>query len=129
MAHLTRDDGTTYNVVNAEERGDRCFIGKKGFFWYDYTDKWAIDEATVSGPFGSFEAAFLAAEERELITLHEHPQNCGCPICSLQTKEHRFTITQTQLNRIREICQIGTQAHGDEFYEQIMATLDATEKL
>lgn len=40
-----------------------------------------------------------------------------------------YILTQTQLNRIREICQAGTQAHGDEFFEQIMLVMDELPEL
>lgn len=41
----------------------------------------------------------------------------------------RYILTQTQLNRIVEICKASTQAHGDEFYEQIMLVIDELPEL
>lgn len=56
-----REDGSKFNVAQAEMRGDRCFAGKKGFYWYDYTKEFAIDESTVTGPFETPELAHKAA--------------------------------------------------------------------
>jgi hypothetical protein len=39
-----------------------------------------------------------------------------------------YIATQEDINRIVLICQAGTQAHGDEFYEQILQTIDGLAK-
>lgn len=117
---FTRPDGSRFNVANADERGDRCFIGKKGFYFYDYTPDWAINERTVNGPFKTFAEAKRIGSEGKYAGKTVQP-----PI----VPGRRYIITQPQLNRIRELCMIGTQAHGDEFYEQIMETLDGMETL
>lgn len=111
----TRDGGQEFMVVDAEKRGDSCFIGRTGFYWYEHGPKMEIDYKTVSGPFRSAEAAYQAGLEGLKLT----PLNPSDLVVT-----NYYVMSQTQVNRIREICQAGTQAHGDEFYGQIMDTLD-----
>jgi hypothetical protein len=56
-SYSTRGDGSHFGVALAEERGDRCFENKKGWYWYDYDRDWAIVESTVTGPFTNREEA------------------------------------------------------------------------
>jgi hypothetical protein len=57
--------GHTMTVALAEQRGDRCFQGKRGYYYYAYTPDWAIDESTVTGPFETAALAHGAAIEWE----------------------------------------------------------------
>jgi hypothetical protein len=52
-------------VAFAEERGDRCFQGKKGYYYYKYGPHWEIDESSVTGPFETAALAHGAAIESE----------------------------------------------------------------
>lgn len=45
-------------IVQAETRGDRCYENKKGWYWHRFDADWAIDTATITGPFASYDEAF-----------------------------------------------------------------------
>ena len=59
-----RSDGSHFDVVEAERRGDRCFAGKKGWYWHDFDEQWGIDEQSVTGPFVTDDHAHAAGVQR-----------------------------------------------------------------
>lgn len=64
MSHIrgTHVSGRTFQVVNAQERGDLCYEGKKGWYWHLLTEKSAIDTSSLQGPFDNMAAALQDAE-------------------------------------------------------------------
>lgn len=61
---IVRSDGSRFQVVQAEARGDTCYAGKKGFYWHDIDDMEAIRTETITGPFPNPEKAYAAGIER-----------------------------------------------------------------
>ena len=61
MAYHTRDDGPSYQIVRAENRSDDCYRGKRGIYWHNLTDEFAIDPKTVTGPFDTVAEAYIDA--------------------------------------------------------------------
>jgi hypothetical protein len=63
LAH-TRDNGRAFEVVHTARRGDRCYMGKEpGYYWHELDEDYAIDEATIRGPYNSDVEAYEAAKE------------------------------------------------------------------
>lgn len=67
MSHITGHhvSGRSFQVVNAQERGDLCYEGKKGWYWHLLTEKNAIDTSSLKGPFDSMAEALQDAERTE----------------------------------------------------------------
>lgn len=40
-------------IVDAEKRGDRCYAGRRGWYWHLLDEQMGIDERSLHGPFTS----------------------------------------------------------------------------
>lgn len=58
----THHSGRTFQVVDAADRGDTCYEGKKGWYWHLLTEKSAIDTTSLNGPHNSMAEALADAE-------------------------------------------------------------------
>jgi uncharacterized protein YbaR (Trm112 family) len=56
-----RSDRTVFQVVNAEDRPEGFYLGRKGIFYHEFTPSGLALPATVKGPFKSTGEAYAAA--------------------------------------------------------------------